>query len=170
MTTSFNQMTGNVERLLSVEKEKERLQAELEIAREVQTQLYPRSAAPARCLRLTVHCEPARMVSGDYYDYENRWDPSKLAFAIGDVAGKGISAALLMATFRPLCARRLAGAVNANIDCRAPLLSRRDWFPNSTNSFTRTLLPKNMPPSFSPCTMTRPVCSPIRMPAICRPF
>ena len=97
LTTSFNQMTGNVERLLSIEKEKERLQAELEIAREVQTQLYPRLAPPPCGLKLTVHCEPARMVSGDYYDYETV-ETSKLAFAIGDVAGKGISAALLMAT------------------------------------------------------------------------
>jgi phosphoserine phosphatase RsbU/P len=97
LTTSFNQMTENVERLLSVEKEKERLQAELEIAREVQNQLYPKSAPPNRGLQLTVVCEPARVVSGDYYDYETiRTD--KMAFAIGDVAGKGISAALLMAT------------------------------------------------------------------------
>jgi sigma-B regulation protein RsbU (phosphoserine phosphatase) len=95
--TSFNQMTGNLERLLSVEKEKERLQAELEIAREVQTQLYPRSAPPSHGLQLAVHCEPARVVSGDYYDYQTVAH-RQLAFAIGDVAGKGISAALLMAT------------------------------------------------------------------------
>jgi sigma-B regulation protein RsbU (phosphoserine phosphatase) len=99
LAESFNRMTGNLERLLSVEKEKERLQTELEIAREVQTELYPKSAPPNCGLKLTVRCDPARMVSGDYYDYEeiaNR----KLAFAIGDVAGKGISAALLMATLQ----------------------------------------------------------------------
>jgi sigma-B regulation protein RsbU (phosphoserine phosphatase) len=90
-------MTGNLERLLSVEKEKERLQAELEIAREVQMQLYPKIAPPQRGLRLTVCCDPARVVSGDYYDYEPV-HTDKLAFCIGDVAGKGISAALLMAT------------------------------------------------------------------------
>jgi sigma-B regulation protein RsbU (phosphoserine phosphatase) len=131
LTTSFNQMTGNVERLLSIEKEKERLQAELEIAREVQTQLYPRIAPPACGLKLTVHCEPARMVSGDYYDYETV-EASKLAFAIGDVAGKGISAALLMATVqaalraqistggdgdtpRPLAAARLVSELNRQL-------------------------------------------------------
>jgi sigma-B regulation protein RsbU (phosphoserine phosphatase) len=97
LATSFNQMTGNLERLLSVEKEKERLQAELEIAREVQMQLYPKIAPPERGLRLTVCCDPARVVSGDYYDYEPV-GTDKLAFCIGDVAGKGISAALLMAT------------------------------------------------------------------------
>ena len=45
---SFNQMTANLERLFSVEKEKERLQTEIEIAREVQNQLYPKNAAPIR--------------------------------------------------------------------------------------------------------------------------
>ena len=94
---SFNQMTGNLERLMVVEKEKERLQTELEIAREVQGQLYPREAPPIYGLKLTVRCDPARMVSGDYYDYQDLGN-GKLAFAIGDVAGKGISAALLMAT------------------------------------------------------------------------
>ncbi len=94
---SFNQMTGNLERLLAVEKEKERLQTELEIAREVQEQLYPKDAPPICGLKLTVRCDPARMVSGDYYDYVELAG-KRLAFAIGDVAGKGISAALLMAT------------------------------------------------------------------------
>ena len=46
-----------------------------------------------------MRCDPARMVSGDYYDYQDIGH-GKLAFAIGDVAGKGISAALLMATLQ----------------------------------------------------------------------
>lgn len=99
LAESFNQMTGNLERLLLIEKEKERLQTELEIAREVQSQLYPKSAPPICGLRLSVRCDPARMVSGDYYDYEEI-ARGKLAFAVGDVAGKGISAALLMATLQ----------------------------------------------------------------------
>jgi sigma-B regulation protein RsbU (phosphoserine phosphatase) len=99
LSDSFNQMTSNLERLFSVEKEKERLQAEIEIAREVQNQLYPKEAPPLRGLKLTVCCDPARMVSGDYYDYQEI-DGGKMAFAIGDVAGKGISAALLMATIQ----------------------------------------------------------------------
>jgi sigma-B regulation protein RsbU (phosphoserine phosphatase) len=96
---SFNQMTENIERLLVVAKEKERLQSEIEIAREVQNQLYPRVVPQTRTLRLTAVCQPARMVSGDYYDYENMRD-TQIALAIGDVAGKGISAALLMATLQ----------------------------------------------------------------------
>lgn len=97
LSDSFNQMTGNLERLLIVEKEKERLQTEIEIAREVQSQLYPKEAPPTCGLQLAVRCDPARMVSGDFYDYQEIAG-KKLAFAVGDVAGKGISAALLMAT------------------------------------------------------------------------
>lgn len=96
---SFNQMTGNLERLVAVEKEKERLQTEIEIAREVQQQLYPKEAPPIHGLKLTMRCDPARVVSGDYYDYVGL-GKDKLAFALGDVAGKGISAALLMATLQ----------------------------------------------------------------------
>jgi sigma-B regulation protein RsbU (phosphoserine phosphatase) len=107
---SFNQMTANLERLFAVEKEKERLQTELEIAREVQDQLYPRNAAPIRGLRLTAQCDPARMVSGDYYDYQEVAS-GKLAFAIGDVAGKGISAALLMATLQAALRAQISGEV-----------------------------------------------------------
>jgi len=111
LSASFNQMTSNLERLFSVEKEKERLQTELEIAREVQNQLYPKEAPPMRGLKLTVCCDPARMVSGDYYDYQEIAG-GKMAFAIGDVAGKGISAALLMAT--------ISAALRAQINLNQP--------------------------------------------------
>ncbi len=94
---SFNDMTANIERLLVVAKESERIQAELEIAREVQNQLYPRTVPLMKTLHLNAFCNPARMVSGDYYDYQ-RLDEGRVTIAIGDVAGKGISAALLMAT------------------------------------------------------------------------
>lgn len=95
--SSFNRMNENLERLVRVEKERERLQSELEIAREVQNQLYPRTIPLLRTLELTAACNPARTVSGDYYDYLSLHD-RRVAIAIGDVAGKGISAALLMAT------------------------------------------------------------------------
>jgi sigma-B regulation protein RsbU (phosphoserine phosphatase) len=96
LSKSFNSMTENLEKLLIVAKEKERLQAELALALEVQEQLYPKTAPIFKTIRVTGMCQPARMVSGDYYDYQ-KLSPNRLAFAIGDVAGKGISAALLMA-------------------------------------------------------------------------
>jgi sigma-B regulation protein RsbU (phosphoserine phosphatase) len=99
LSSSFNTMTENLERLLVIAKEKERLQAEVEIAREVQEQLYPKALPELRTIRLHASCKPARMVSGDYYDYLCLSD-GRLALAMGDVAGKGISAALLMATIQ----------------------------------------------------------------------
>jgi len=99
LSSSFNRMTERVEQLLAVAKEKERMEAELSIAREIQKQLYPRSVPESNQLRLTAFYKPARMVSGDYYDYR-RLSDTHLALAIGDVAGKGISAALLMATIQ----------------------------------------------------------------------
>ena len=99
LTTSFNSMTSNLGRLIVVAKEKERLESELEIAREVQNQLFPKDVPFTKTLELKGVCHPARMVSGDYYDFMALTDTS-LAFAIGDVAGKGISAALLMATIQ----------------------------------------------------------------------
>jgi sigma-B regulation protein RsbU (phosphoserine phosphatase) len=97
--SSFNTMTENLGKLIVVAKEKERLESELAIAREVQNQLFPKDVPFARTLELKGVCNPARMVSGDYYDFMALSDTS-LAFAIGDVAGKGISAALLMAAIQ----------------------------------------------------------------------
>ncbi|MDX2269690.1 MAG: PP2C family protein-serine/threonine phosphatase [Bryobacter sp.] len=94
---SFNRMSEHLEQLLQVAKENERLNADLEIAREVQRQLYPKGVPDSPYLQLTAHYQPARMVSGDYFDFY-RLTPSRLCFTAGDVAGKGISAALLMAT------------------------------------------------------------------------
>ncbi len=98
LTSSFNTMTENLSQLLIVTKEKERLESELEIAREVQSNLFPKNAPWAKNLELRGLCQPARVVSGDYYDFMPI--PPSLGFAIGDVAGKGISAALLMASIQ----------------------------------------------------------------------
>jgi sigma-B regulation protein RsbU (phosphoserine phosphatase) len=109
LSASFNRMTEHLQQLLVVAKEKERLQSEIEIAREVQNQLYPREAPQTRTLRLKAVCQPARMVSGDYYDYELIRN-AQIAIAIGDVAGKGISAALLMATLQSSLRTQLQSA------------------------------------------------------------
>lgn len=99
LSQSFNRMTENLERLLKVAKEKERLQADLEIASEVQRALYPRAVPHLESLTLRALCHPARTVSGDFYDYQPLV-PGKVALLLGDVAGKGISAALLMASIQ----------------------------------------------------------------------
>ena len=99
LASSFNRMTDSVQKLILESKEKERLESELEIAREVQSQLFPREIPKLQTLELAGSCLPARMVSGDYYDFM-RIDPNWTALAMGDVAGKGISAALLMASIQ----------------------------------------------------------------------
>ena len=106
LATSFNSMAENLERLFHVEKEKERLQSELEIAREVQNQLFPKNAPTLRTMEITGVCQAARMVSGDYYDFLCM-DDNRVAFALGDVAGKGISAALLMASIQSIMRTQL---------------------------------------------------------------
>jgi phosphoserine phosphatase RsbU/P len=110
LANSFNAMTAQIENLVVIAKEKERLQSEVQIAGEVQNQLFPRSAPKMRTIELVGVCEPARMVSGDYYDYLALPD-GNLAIAIGDVAGKGISAALLMASMQSIMRTQLAGGL-----------------------------------------------------------
>ncbi|HZE67982.1 MAG TPA: SpoIIE family protein phosphatase, partial [Pyrinomonadaceae bacterium] len=97
LQVSFNSMTDNLEKLIAEQKEKERLQSELEIAHEVQAQLFPLANVGTSTLELHGICRPARIVSGDYYDFLS-YGPEQVMVAVGDVSGKGISAALLMAT------------------------------------------------------------------------
>ena len=96
---AFDSMTASVERLLRESEEKLRLQSELEIAREVQTQLFPRSAPEVSGLTLYGVCKAARTVSGDYYDFLKLGE-NRICLVLGDVSGKGISAALLMAAIQ----------------------------------------------------------------------
>jgi phosphoserine phosphatase RsbU/P len=97
LAVSFNSMTESIERLLHEQKQKQRLENEISIAQEVQAQLFPRHIAQLPSLEVHGFCRPARSVSGDYYDFLPLGG-ERLVLAVGDVSGKGISAALLMAT------------------------------------------------------------------------
>jgi sigma-B regulation protein RsbU (phosphoserine phosphatase) len=97
LANSFNSMTASIEGLIEEQKEKQRLQNELAIAQEVQAQLFPQHITQLESLEVYGFCRPARTVSGDYYDFL-AMDSDKLILAVGDISGKGISAALLMAT------------------------------------------------------------------------
>jgi sigma-B regulation protein RsbU (phosphoserine phosphatase) len=120
LARSFNLMTGSLERLLFEQQEKERLQSEISIAQEVQANLFPHHVRNLPGLELHGICRPARSVSGDYYDFLIFHGPdhpdgtpgseSGVGIALGDISGKGISAALLMATLHSAVrAYRLAG-------------------------------------------------------------
>jgi phosphoserine phosphatase RsbU/P len=97
LALSFNSMTASIEKLILEQKEKQRLENELTIAQEVQAQLFPRQISELESLEVHGFCRPARTVSGDYYDFLTA-SSHKLILAVGDISGKGISAALLMAT------------------------------------------------------------------------
>lgn len=109
LSRSFNSMAASLARLLAEQREKERLQNELAIAQEVQANLFPRGRITLPMLELHGLCLPARTVSGDYYDFLLFGDTG-LGIALGDISGKGISAALLMATLHSAVrAYRFAG-------------------------------------------------------------
>jgi sigma-B regulation protein RsbU (phosphoserine phosphatase) len=97
LANSFNSMTASLEKLIEEQKEKQRLENELVIAQEVQAQLFPRQISQLASLEVHGFCRPARTVSGDYYDFLTI-NADKMLLAVGDISGKGISAALLMAT------------------------------------------------------------------------
>ena len=97
LANSFNSMTASLEKLIEEQKDKQRLENELVIAQEVQAQLFPRESVQLASLEVHGFFRPARTVSGDYYDFLTL-DADRLILAVGDISGKGISAALLMAT------------------------------------------------------------------------
>jgi sigma-B regulation protein RsbU (phosphoserine phosphatase) len=79
--------------------ERERLNREIEIAREVQERLFPQQLPVIAGIDYSGACRPALGVAGDYYDFL-KLPNGDLGVAIGDVSGKGIAAALLMASLQ----------------------------------------------------------------------
>jgi sigma-B regulation protein RsbU (phosphoserine phosphatase) len=118
LQTSFNSMATSLEKLMSEQREKQRLENELTIAHEVQAQLFPRQISELESLEVHGFCRPARTVSGDYYDFLPA-TANRLGLAVGDVSGKGISAALLMATIHSAVRAYLLESVPS----RAPVLA-----------------------------------------------
>ncbi len=96
---SFNLMTGSISSLIEEQRQRQRLENELSIAREVQNQLFPQRTASVPGVQIEAICKAARTVSGDYYDFI-QLSPTRIAIAIADISGKGISAALLMASLQ----------------------------------------------------------------------
>jgi sigma-B regulation protein RsbU (phosphoserine phosphatase) len=96
---SFNEMTSSISELIVGQRERQRLENEVEIAREVQQQLFPHTIPSLPGLELAGICRPARVVSGDYYDFIPL-DGTRVGIALADISGKGIFAALLMASLQ----------------------------------------------------------------------
>ena len=96
MAQSFDRMTESIASLLTTVAEKERLQSEIEIAATIQRNLLPKEGPQFGGVSFSAHFEPTASIGGDYYDVFNI-DKSRLAVAIGDVSGHGLSTGLVMA-------------------------------------------------------------------------
>src|SRR5918912_3019019 len=92
-------MSATVSSLLEERVKRERLEREVEIAAEVQAQLFPRRVPDLVTVEVAAECRAARGVAGDYYDYVEI-APGLVAFALGDVSGKGLSASLVMSNLQ----------------------------------------------------------------------
>jgi serine phosphatase RsbU (regulator of sigma subunit) len=100
---SFDEMTQAVEaqrRAAAAKVESERRAAhELEIAKQVQARLFPQTFPPLKTLDYAGVCIQARQVGGDYYDFLHLGQ-DRIALVLGDISGKGMAGALLMANLQ----------------------------------------------------------------------
>src|SRR6516225_610464 len=112
---SFDEVTHAVEaqrRAIAEKIETERRAAqELDIAKQVQARLFPQTLPPLKTLEYAGVCRQARQVGGDYYDFLDLGS-ERLGFVIGDISGKGIAAALLMANLQANLRSQSAVAVD----------------------------------------------------------
>jgi phosphoserine phosphatase RsbU/P len=112
---SFDEVTHALEEQRRAMAEKlefeRRLAQELEIAKQVQAQLFPQTLPPLKTLEYAGTCIQARKVGGDYFDFLDLGQ-ERLGFVIGDISGKGIAAALLMANLQANLRSQCAIAVD----------------------------------------------------------
>ncbi len=131
LAESFNLMAQSVQDLLLEQAEKQRLEEELRIARQIQMSLLPQGEVTMEGIRVAALCLPAAEVGGDYYDLLPL-SPTRMGVLVADVSGKGTSAALYMAELKGLVLSlsrmyespaRLLGEANrilaANMDARS---------------------------------------------------
>lgn len=96
---SFNAMTVNLENLVASEAQKESLERELQVARELQKSLLPTQLGHYSTVDIASYFEPSAAIGGDYFDFHDL-DNQILALVIADVSGHGLSAGLRMAMFK----------------------------------------------------------------------
>jgi serine phosphatase RsbU (regulator of sigma subunit) len=128
LASAFNHMARDVAHRQQLVVERERLQRELELCRRIQTEMLPHASLRLALTEVKGISIPAREVGGDFFNYFELPD-DQVAVLVGDVSGKGISAALLMANIQAtLRARlplepdlaRLASAIDQEIDASTP--------------------------------------------------
>jgi len=136
----YDAATRRIEAQRQAEAEKlqaaQRTAQELEIARQVQARLFPQSKPRAGTLEYAGACIQARDVGGDYYDFL-ALGPDRLGLVIGDIAGKGIAGALLMANLQANLKSQCANATNEHF-ARLPLVNQL-FYDNTGESSYATL-------------------------------
>ncbi|HEX4163851.1 MAG TPA: SpoIIE family protein phosphatase [Bryobacteraceae bacterium] len=106
LASSFNEMTRDLEHLREEEKQSAVLERDIVLGHEVQQHLYPRSTPVLSAANVSGVTRPARIVSGDLYDFLSFSD-HEVGLLCADVSGKGVSAALMMAHLQALAHGRL---------------------------------------------------------------
>ena len=106
LVASFNEMTADLESLREQEGNRIALERDMTLAREVQQYLYPRSAPALSGASVSGLTIPARIVSGDLYDFFS-FSNNEVGLLCADVSGKGMSAALMMAHLQAVAHGRM---------------------------------------------------------------
>jgi serine phosphatase RsbU (regulator of sigma subunit) len=106
LAASFNQMAADLEKHQALVMEQERLRGELELSRQIQNEMLPHAPLRSAIAEIAGVSVPAREVGGDFFNYFDVAD-GRLALLVGDVSGKGVSAALLMANAQATLRARL---------------------------------------------------------------
>jgi serine phosphatase RsbU (regulator of sigma subunit) len=99
MQRSFNQMAANLERLVAAATQKELLEKELAIARDLQLSLVPRDLPAGERVEFATLFEPSAAIGGDYFDIL-RVSENRIAVVVADVSGHGLSSGLRMAMLK----------------------------------------------------------------------
>jgi serine phosphatase RsbU (regulator of sigma subunit) len=107
LARAFNQMATDVERHEKTAVEQERIRRELELGRQIQSEMLPNAPLTLGLTQVQGVSVPAREVGGDFFNYFVL-DNGQIALLMGDVSGKGVGAALLMANIQASLKIRLA--------------------------------------------------------------
>jgi len=113
LARSFDGMAASIERLLLQTAEKERLDAEIAVARTIQQKLLPPSEAELPGMSLVARFEPVAEIGGDYYDYFAMPD-GRTAVTIGDVSGHGLPTGLLVAMAKAALATQIESGLTGS--------------------------------------------------------
>ena len=114
LAASFNAMTHDLEKMREHEKQRAILERDIALGREAQQYLYPRQSPVLSQASVWGVTQPARIVSGDLYDFLSFTD-REVGLICADVSGKGTSAALMMANLQAVTHGRLLLLDNANV-------------------------------------------------------